>query len=286
MKSFVSQGKNILDAIDKALILADFPKNFTIKILEVGERSFLWWRNKTAVILFFYEDTADVSCQNNKKRFKKNYSKEEAFVNKKVINQFVEPEYTSVIKHDKSNNENFSNKSTKNNNIEKQINSKDNRQKADSSMQKSIKNSDIEKSISVSNEPQSLLGAALQSKNSVNNNLDSGNSLQKKKTYHTRSNQDNNKILSDSLVFLEWKNEYILFVEKWLNELNKNFNFSQQPVKININSETLLIKVEDFQNCDFISKKYLFSSIVIILYDVLKINFKEFDNKSYKIVLE
>jgi len=272
MKSFVSQGKNILDAIDKALIIAEFPKNFTVKILENGERSLFWWHNKAAIILFFY-DIPELSVE-NKKKLKKNYSKEDAFINKKITNQFDEAEYTSTVKSEKNINQEkpFINKNkTK---IENNIN-KNNKEITVASKNFSMNNGDH-------NEPQSLLGAALQNKtSSINTSIQkhkkNSSSVDKFASHYAEIKENEKK---------EWKKEYIIFVEKWINELNNNFGFSRDPIKINIESETLFVKIQDLYDCDIVSKKHLFSSIVVVLYETLRSNFRDFDFKYYKIVLE
>jgi hypothetical protein len=276
MKSFVSQGKTILDAIDKALIIAEFPKNFTIKILESGERSLFWWQNKAAIVLFFY-DIPELEID-NKKKLKKNYSKEDAFINKKVTNHFEEAEYTSVIKSEKniSTPKPISNK----NKIREEYSShKSNKEILSNSKNSSFNNND-------NNEPQSLLGAALQNKNiNVNNNV------QKNKKNYTSidKNISKNEEIKDyeqKESKKEWKKEYIIFVENWINELNKNFNFSNDSIKISSEAETLFIKMQNFYDCDFVSRKHLFSSIVIVLYETLRSKFVDFDFKYYKIIIE
>jgi hypothetical protein len=55
MKSFISEDKTVLKAIEKAMLLAGNPTIFTIKILESGIQSIFWWQNKAAVILFSYQ---------------------------------------------------------------------------------------------------------------------------------------------------------------------------------------------------------------------------------------
>ncbi len=274
MKSFVSQGKNILDAINKALVVADFPQHFTVKILEQGERSFFWWKNKEAIILFFYE-IADLNTDNSKKKIKKNYNKEDAFVNKNVNNQFDELEYTSVIKSDinsnKASNNNFNkNKSNQEGVINKKIKEIDFNKKNES------KNSGL-------NEPQSLLGAVLQNKSKIiENNITS--KIKKNNTIEEKELQ--NKEEAKNIKLKEWKKEYIDFVENWINLLNDNFNFSNDKVILSLRDDALIIKIENFRECYSVSKKHLFSSIVIMLYETLKMNFSDFDNRYYKIILE
>ncbi len=270
MKSFVSQGKTILDAIDKALIIAEFPKNFTVKILETGERSLFWWQNKAAIILFFY-DVPEIAVD-NKKKLKKNYSKEDAFINKKVTNHFQEAEYTSVIK------------SEKNIPQEKPFLNK-NKSKGESNLQKADKEiTSHQKHPSISNnEPQSVLGAALQNKT-----VGVNTGIQKNKKNHTipvDKNISKNDDMKDHGT-KEWKKEYVVFVEQWINELNKNFNFSNEVIIVNTEAETLFVKMQQVNDCDFVSKKHLFSSIVVVLYETLRSHFLDFDFKYYKIVLE
>lgn len=269
MKSFVSQGKTIVEAINNALITANFPQNFSIKILELGISSFFWWKNKSAVILFFYE-IVDVSIE-NKRKLKKNSNKEYAFHDKKILNNLDDAQYTSVLKSEKNNysienNKNSVNKKNKINILENEIN----------------KNTIFDNKKNIHNEPQSFLGAALQNK--INN--------QKKDIIiNNKNNIINDKIIKNNdleevIIVKNWQSDHVSFVQGWIKELNKNLRITDDPIKISTDKEVLLIKMENIYECDFISKKYLFSSIVIILYEHLKAYSIEFDNKYFKIVIE
>lgn len=278
MKSFVSQGKTILDAIDKALIIAEFPQSFTVKILEPGERFLFWWQNKSAIILFFY-DVVEMPFD-NKKKLKKNYSKEDAFLNKKFTNQFDAAEYTSVVKSEQSvsgikNNQQSQQRPIFNKNkIKKEGQNEINKISKEIFIENEDKNSKL-------NEPQSHLGSILQTKVVVSNNIKNKklHLPNDQEPYH-RNEENKNQILK------EWNSEYIVFVENWINELNRNFNLSDSPVLIYVNLETLFVKIENVCDYDYVSRKHLFSSMVILLYENLKSHFIDFDNKNYKIVIE
>jgi hypothetical protein len=55
MNSFIVEGVDIIDAINNALKIADFPDSFDIKIIERGEKSiFCWWKNKPTIIVFSF----------------------------------------------------------------------------------------------------------------------------------------------------------------------------------------------------------------------------------------
>jgi hypothetical protein len=279
MKSFVSQGKTILDAIAKALIVAEFPINFSIKVLEKEIRSLLWWHNKPAVILFFYEIEELDNQNNQKKNFKKNYNKEEAFVNKKTINTLAEPMYTSTVKTEKTihNQRDFTKKDTNN---KKKVNL-DNT--GNELKDKTIKKNSKSSQFNSINEPQSPLGAALQNK------IDS-NSYQVKPRYEEASDEivkNNASSFSPAAHELrDWHEKYIAFVQNWINELNKNILLSNEPIKITIENKLLFITIYQLQEFQYVSKKHLFSSIVILLYENLQAEFNDFDSKFFKIIIE
>lgn len=66
MKSFISEDKTVLKAIEKAIALAENPSFFTIKVLDSGVQSIFWWQNKAAIILFSYELEIDESIESKK----------------------------------------------------------------------------------------------------------------------------------------------------------------------------------------------------------------------------
>lgn len=66
MKSFISEDKTVLKAIEKAIALAENPSSFTIKVLDSGVQSIFWWQNKAAIILFTYELEMDQSIESKK----------------------------------------------------------------------------------------------------------------------------------------------------------------------------------------------------------------------------
>lgn len=102
MKSFISEDKTVLKAIEKAIALAENPSSFTIKVLDSGVQSIFWWQNKAAIILFSYE--LDQSIE-SKKVLKKQGSQ---ITKKNFKNQGIsEQEGTSFLEnrcHQKSTN--------------------------------------------------------------------------------------------------------------------------------------------------------------------------------------
>jgi hypothetical protein len=54
MSSFISEGKNVFDAVEKAITIACNPPSFSVKVLKRGVESFFWWKKKPTVILFSY----------------------------------------------------------------------------------------------------------------------------------------------------------------------------------------------------------------------------------------
>lgn len=301
MKSFICEEKTILKAIEKAIKLAENPNLFTIKILEQGSSSIFWWQNKSSIILFSYEITEKKEETDNKKYIKKNYSKEEAFLNKKTTDHFKEAEYTSSTKNEivqknsqkkegriselpapKNRNEKpkkeFISKSElapennlteKNNQEYKKTETKTVITDGEQIKRKRYTKKDTDekeiKTTNFCNPPQSLLGAALQ-----------GNNVSQIK------NHEEENIFDE----IEWKSDYIDFIEEWMNKINIDFNFSNNKVSTSIDKSVLVINIFEFNECDFVEKKHLFSSIVILLYEHLKEKFPYFESKSYKIIIK
>lgn len=96
MKSFLSQGKNISIAIEKALILADYPDIFTIKVVDKGIQSIFWWLKKNATIIFSYEDNK-INIDNKKNKYI--HKKNTANYKNKIFHD--EPSFTSTIQQNK-----------------------------------------------------------------------------------------------------------------------------------------------------------------------------------------
>ena len=95
MKSFISEDKTVLKAIEKAIALAESPSVFTIKVLDSGVQSIFWWQNKAAIILFSYELEGERSADSKKTPKKQgDHSTKKNFKNQgiseKEVNSFLE----------------------------------------------------------------------------------------------------------------------------------------------------------------------------------------------------
>ncbi len=64
MKSFIYEAKTVEEAIRKAWENAGAPQIFTIKVLEQGNNSFFWWKNKNTKIMFSYEINTNENIKN------------------------------------------------------------------------------------------------------------------------------------------------------------------------------------------------------------------------------
>lgn len=303
MKSFITEEKTILKAIEKAMEIAQYPLVFNIKILEKGNNSLLWWHNKSAVILFSYEHEKTEQSE-NKKYIKKNYSKEEAFLNKKVTNHFKEAEYTSSIKQEKQKQEKScsrdqSKTEQKNGYYQEQKSEKQQDNEYIAHQEQYKKNHDLSNSRKkkiteftenkINRPDESLKSSRMPKKTTEENSFVASNKENTSQSGPKEIEQNNNHakpIEKKEITLVEWKHEYCVFVDNWINQLNNEFHFSPEPVQIKIEADTLIIYIDNFNVFEAIEKKHLFSSIVILLYEHLKEKFTEFDSKSYKIIMK
>lgn len=321
MKSFISEGKTIVDAISNALKIADYPTNFSVKIAEKEYRSFFWWQNKKAVIIFSYIPK-ELQKQNYKKNYKKNYNKESVLYNKKIEDNYDSPDYTSSTKIEEisSNNTNeqpknlneqhgrkydHSNKEIKydyydkKNHMQKSYNkikTKKNEEADDTENSvnwQTKKNMDrtYNRDLEQKKYPQKMKRNPLQSS-------DLGSALNGKKIFNKEKIEDKNITIENTIqeenqnkkqeineLIKIWKNEHVIFVEKWIYDLNSKLNFTKEKPEITFQENILFIKVTNFNEKKNVLKKHFYSSTVVLLYEILQNNFKDFYIKDFKIVM-
>jgi hypothetical protein len=316
MKSFISEGKTVLDAISNALQMADYPTNFSVKIVEKETRSLLWWHNKKAVVVFSYTPK-ELQKSGTQKNYKKNYNKENVLYNNKFENNFDAPVFTSTMKIEKNQNTRNAqggvpqknrknvNQSTlekkrsntfdssnshpaisQNNHYKEDKKETDNKIDFDKPQEQRQKRSDDNRIKRSSHHP-------LGNTNNGQNSSDLGSALNGKTIIEEKPMIKIEKELTNSahvteknVLFKEWKEKHVSFVQKWITELNETLLFTNQAPLITIKENTLTIKILEYNSIENIVKKHFYSSIVILLYETLQNTFRDFSIKDFKIIME
>lgn len=349
MKSFISEEKTVLKAIEKAMLLAEKPSVFTVKILEAGVQSIFWWQNKAAVILFSYELPAvDESSdpKKNKKQQNTELPLKKNFKNNGVAlredNQFLENRYyqkasVSVPFEHKEKTSTGKRKAEVRSNPFQENNSKDDHAKSlrkEAIVSSGIKNNYFEKKTQCQEKEKQLSEAQksvvmvessplLSSEGSgqVSSLKDTQKIKAKtaKKKHKEMQNDEaavsaiplanpscgSDKILSrqniqdDVLVknqevlsqgtkiekIEQWTPDQVLFVSQLIESLNKDHLFSVLPIKVFLEDTLLVVLIEGLHEVQGIEKKHLFSSLVVMIYEHLKMRFREFESRNYRLVV-
>ncbi len=314
MKSFISEGKTVLDAISNALTIADYPTNFSIKIVEKETRSLLWWHNKKAIVVFSYTPK-ELQKSGTQKNYKKNYNKENVLYNSKFENNFDAPVFTSTMKIEKNQNtaNNQGGRPQKNRKNETQSTlekkkrntfdssnccsaiSQNNHYKEDKKETENKIDFDKQQEQKRCNDHKikRSLHQSLGNTNNGQNSSDLGSALNGKTIVEEKPMIKIEKELTNSahvteknVLFKEWKEKHVSFVQKWIVELNETLFFTNQAPLITIKENTLTIKIVEYNSIENIVKKHFYSSVVILLYETLQNTFRDFSIKDFKIIME
>lgn len=292
MKSFLSQGKTIGLAIEKAIELANYPVVFTIKIVENGNKSIFWWLCKDAVIVFSYEDNV---LQSEKKI----YAKKNVFLHKNH-SFHDEPSVTSVMQQSKRSG--IRKKSSENmqstNVFDEQPDNK-RVQKKEGFVKKECVKLDVDdkkKSALTKKYECSNSYCAVKKKNICENkNVDiikknfeekliekqiyNNDDLQKGNDFHL-----NNKKGDYTL----WNDDHVKFIQKWIESLNSYMYFTEKDITYRIDNKKLIITISELDSYIEKEKKHFYSSVVLLLYQAFQNHFNIgfiYDN-DYKIIIE
>lgn len=316
MKSFISEGKTILDAISNALKVAEYPTNFSVKIVEKETRSLLWWHNKKAIIVFSYTPK-ELQKNETQKNYKKNYNKENVLYNNKFENNFDAPMFTSTMKIEKNQNTinnqaeipqknrksasqstlerkrnntfdsaNPNTSISQNNHYKEQKKEAGNKTELDKPQEQRPKRSEDHRAKRSSH---NTLGTI----NNEHNSSNLGSALNGKIIIEEKQTIKPDKeithsisVVEKNIIIKEWKEKHVAFVQKWITELNVTLLFTNQPALITVKENTLTIKILEYNSIENIAKKHFYSSIVILLYETLQNTFRDFSIKDFKIIME
>ncbi len=81
MKSILQEGSSVAKAVEKALQIADYPREFTVKVLEEPQKNFFGMTTKSAKISFLFD--TEKALKTEKPRVEKRHKPE------KIIKQHV-----------------------------------------------------------------------------------------------------------------------------------------------------------------------------------------------------
>jgi hypothetical protein len=246
MKSFICEETNIEKAVNKAFLMAGKPEFFLVKILDIGKSSIFFWKKRKCKIAFSYSFD---SSQSDLSIYENEKNKKRE-LHKNNFNRFDQQRSFD------SNKNNF-------------------RDSSDNSLRK--KNYFFENKRTLNNKPENNEQEKNNfSKNYKNRNLNF-NSISK--------NKQPDIDLNNLDLSISWKKEYISFVENWILWVSESFNLSSSRPKINIDKVTLTIFMGAAVFENSIKEKHLCSSLVVLLYEILKRKFNDFDSRVLKIVI-
>lgn len=308
MKSFISEDKTVLKAIEKAMAEADFPTIFTIKILEPGILSILWWQNKPAIILFSYEIKEQIEPQDYKKNTRKNIQSYSSSLTKNHTVQsegsFLKAEYKKEANQSTQKSDLQRTKRIK----KKEFESRANPFQSNGSEKKisegiSVQTKNAEPTIHLNSKKEQNVAEAEKLELPFNNIKNNGQKKEKKVVKSQQLPLENSAIdlgktgkeISEKSVINrreergsfqeQWKEEYLTFAKNFMDTINADALFSSSPIAVFLEENILIISIENLRHVEGIEKKHLFSSLVIILYEHLKNQFSEFDSKNYKAII-
>lgn len=300
-KSFVCEGKNLENAIKKAMLLAKNPQVFIIKILEKGNSSFFWWKNTPCKIAFTYEIKDNFenenkrNIQNNRNQ---NIKNENNFKKEKINNN-----YNSNIRNENKENlfrnnrnefDNRRNFDRSQNNYQKEQFENNRLNNFEKDFRQNKKNQ-IDDFGDIFNSSEKNLRKQKILNNNLNNNINNNNNNFEKNNnvpnFKKNSNQNENnfdfEIKKD--ITENWNPEHIEFIKNWINFTIESFNISTEKANFSIDKNVLTVNIintfKNLNNSDEINEKHLLSSIVVLLYESLKKKFKNFNSRAFKITL-
>jgi hypothetical protein len=252
MKSFICEEVSIEKAVKKAFLMAGQPEFFLVKILDIGKTSIFFWKKKKCKIAFSYNfnsSQGDLSIYENEKNKKRDFYK----------NNFNKLDQQKTFDVNRNN-------------------LKNNFKEDPNSLFKNKKPPFVDKRGCYNRPEGDALNKNDQFRDSKNRNLNFGNQNKCKE----QNVINNNNSLEDSA---SWKKEHVVFVENWILWVSESFKLSNSKPKISIDKITLIIFMGEsiFENS--LKEKHLCSSLVVLLYEILRRRFNDFDSRALKIVI-